>query len=93
MLNPIKHLAGKLNHLHIPQTRYLRIVELANSVRPATEPKGLEDATVEEISSLRSDTATVDARTYHKFCFDLQVHTEAGVFASPSTIFDDLGPH
>jgi len=41
---------------------------------------------------LRSDTGAVDARTYHKFCFDLQVHTEAGVFASPSTIFDDLGP-
>ena len=41
MLNPIKHLAGKLNHLHIPQTRYLRIVELANSIRPSTESKGL----------------------------------------------------
>lgn len=33
MLNPIKNLGGKLNHFHIPQTRYLRIIELANSIR------------------------------------------------------------
>lgn len=36
MLNPLKHLSGKLNHLRIPQTRFLRAVELANSIRPAT---------------------------------------------------------
>jgi hypothetical protein len=93
MLNPIRHLSGKLNHLHIPQTRYLRIVELANSIRPSTKSKGLGEVSVEDITALKSDTTTVDARTYHKFCFDLQVHTEAAVFASPSTIFDDLAPH
>ena len=33
MLNPIRNLGGKLNHFHIPQTRYFRIIELANSIR------------------------------------------------------------
>lgn len=93
MLNPIKHLSGKLTHLHIPQTRYLRIVELANSLRPSKESTGLGEVSVEDINALKSDTTSVDARTYHKFCFDLQVHTEASVYALPSTIFDDLGPH
>ena len=93
MLNPIKHLTGRLAHLHIPQTRYLRIVELANSIRPSNESSSLADVSVEDINALKSDTGSVDARTFHKFCFDLQVHTEAAIFASPSTIFDDLNPH
>ena len=38
MLNPIRNLSGKLNHFHIPQTRYFRIIELANSLRLAPQP-------------------------------------------------------
>ena len=93
MLNPIRHLAGKLNHLHIQQTRYLRAIELANAIRPSPDAKGLGDVSVEDIANLKSDTQHLDARTYHKFQFDLQVHTEASIFALPSAIFDDIGPH
>jgi hypothetical protein len=93
MLNPIKHLAGKLNHLHLPQTRYLRIIELANSVRPSQQTQDYQQATVDEILALKSDTDHLDPRAYHKFEFDLQVHTNSSVYALPSTIFDDLSPY
>lgn len=93
MLNPLRHLGGKLAHLHIPQTRYLRAVECANGLRPADGAEGLAAVSVEEIAALRSRSDSVDARTYHKFRFDLQVHSEAALFASPSTAFDDLNAH
>jgi hypothetical protein len=93
MLNPIKHLSGKLNHLHIPQTRFLRIIELANVIRPASDAKGLEEVSVDEITALKSDSQHLDVRAYHKFRFDLKVHSESAVLALPSTIFDDLSPH
>lgn len=93
MLNPIKHLAGKLNHFHLPQTRYLRIIELANSVRPSQESQDYQQASVEDILALKSNTRHLDPRAYHKFEFDLQVHTSSAVYALPSTIFDDLNPY
>lgn len=34
MLNPIKHLKGKLNHLRLNSTHLFRIVQLANSITP-----------------------------------------------------------
>lgn len=32
MLNPLRHLGGKLNHLHLPESRFFRAVQLANSI-------------------------------------------------------------
>jgi len=43
MLNPLRHLAGKLDHLHLPQGRYLRIIELANSIRPSSTASSLTE--------------------------------------------------
>ncbi len=91
MLNPLVHLAGKLNHLHLPQGQYLRIIELANSLRPA-DSSSLASHTPESILALKSNTA-LSTREYHKFQFDLQVHTESAVYSLPSTIYDDLNPH
>ena len=93
MLNPIKHLSGKLNHFHLPQTRYFGIIKLANSVQPSNESQVYQQATVEDILALKSDTKHLEPRAYYKFQFDLQVHTASSVYALPSTIFDDLNPH
>lgn len=92
-LNPIKHLGGKLGHLHIPQTRYLRIVELANSLRPRGSTSTLSNYSVEDIQGLSSPTSSVHARTYHKFEFDLAVHCDSARKGLPSTVFDDLNPY
>jgi len=92
-LNPIKHLGGKLGHLHIPQSRYLRIVELANSLRARGSTSTLSNHSVEEIQALSSPTSSVNARSFHKFEFDLGVHSDSARKGLPSTVFDDLNPH
>ena len=33
MLNPLKNLKGKLNHIRLPPTQLMRIYELANSIQ------------------------------------------------------------
>jgi len=38
MLNPLRHLGGKLNHLHLPESRFFRAVQLANSINVQAEP-------------------------------------------------------
>ena len=32
MLNPLRHLKGKLNHIRLPQTQFMRVVEIANCI-------------------------------------------------------------
>lgn len=92
-LNPIKHLGGKLGHLHIPQSRYLRIVELANSLRPRGTTSALSNYSLEDIQALSSATSNVNARAYHKFEFDLGVHSNSARKGLSSTVFDDLSPY
>ena len=41
MLNPLRHLSGKLNHLQLPQQPVMSILKLANSLTP-TEDSNLE---------------------------------------------------
>ena len=33
MLNPLKNLKGKLNHIRVPPTQLMRVYELANSIQ------------------------------------------------------------
>ena len=91
VLNPIRHLAGKLNHFHIPQTRCMRIIVTANSLPEGNDATPLPS--VDEILSLKHDSQQINPRVYHKFQLENQVHTHASTFNLPSTIFDDLNPH
>ena len=92
MLEPLKHLAGKLNHLIPPVRPFMRVIQVANTLRPA-EQSSLDQHSPEDILALRSPTESVDPRLHHKFQFDLDVHTSAARFSSPSTVFDDPSPH
>jgi hypothetical protein len=68
ILNPLRHLGGKLNHFHLPEGRFLRTVQLANSIRGHAQPDSpFQQTSLEEIQALRSDTAALDQRAFHKF--------------------------
>ena len=68
MLNPLKNLKGKLNHIRVPPTQLMRVYELANSI----QGKGTslaEDGSVsaQDILELRSQSANINERRFHKF--------------------------
>lgn len=93
MLNPIKNLRGKINHLCFPSTHLFRIIQLANSIAPNSEATTFSSTSLEDIQALKSDTTHICPRIFHKFEFDLMVHTDNAVYSSPSTVFDQLNPH
>jgi len=68
MLNPLKNLKGKLNHIRVPPVQLMRVYEIANSI----QGKGaslVQDGSIsaDEILELRSDGGKIDERRFHKF--------------------------
>jgi hypothetical protein len=94
MLNPLRHLKGKLNHICLPQTQIMRAVLIANSLTPAPTSLGQDSSlSVEDIRALGSRKAELDERRYHRFEFELMVHSQQAAFGLPSTVFDQLSAH
>jgi hypothetical protein len=65
MLNPIRNLKGKLNHLRLPSVQLLAATQLANCIHPSTS-NDFASSSVDYIQSLKSNSSSLNPRTFHK---------------------------
>ena len=93
MINPLRNLKGKLNHIRVPATQMMKVFLTANSI-PCNGSSLAEDTTsAEDILALKSNTTSIDQRRFHKLEFELMVHSQKAVYGLPSTIFDELSAY
>lgn len=68
MLNPLKHLKGKLNHIKLPQVQLMRVYETANAIQGSGSSLSEDESvSTEDILGLRSGEGRIEERRFHRF--------------------------
>ena len=94
MLNPLRHLKGRLNHIRLPGNQVLRLIQIANLIQPTAHSLSQDDSvTVDSINALKSNQKAINERSFHRFEFEYMVHSQNAHAGLPSTVLDQLTAH